>query len=750
MTFLCTIVSARARCMTEVWKIHTKSHRYLAAPKQLHVFSTCSSSTNLYGADNGSSSKPKPSQTKVPVLIVGAGPVGLSLSVLLSNYGIRSVVVEKRAKLSKHPQAHFINNRTMEIFRKMEGLADEIEKAQPPLEHWRRFVYCNTLAGPVIGTVDHLQPQDVSREKSPTYIAHFSQHRLLPLLLSRAEKLSESLKNENSTVSESEDGSPSLRGIHFSHELVSLKDESGYISAGFASSDKDSVFPKCIKCRYVVGTDGAGSSVRRLMGVRMEGEEAMQKLISVHFTSKELGTYLLKDQPGMLYFVFNARVIAVIVAHDLEVGEFIAQIPFYPPQQRFEDFNPRVCRDLIRDVAGMPNLEVDVRTIKQWVMHAQVAQTFSGFNARVFLAGDSAHRFPPAGGFGMNTGIQDVHNLAWKLAAVIHGWVSNQLLLTYNMERRRIANANKDLSVANFHAAMAIPTALGLNPSAASMTQKLVNAGASWLPERLQGAILDGVFAVGRLQVSDVFLNRYNPIAASRISRVQRILQQGSSLQLQFPAEDLGFRYDCGALISDKLDTTEEELAKPTGRRREYMPSSKPGSRLPHMSMRYLDAELRNLSEARPSTLDLVSCASLELLLIVGPTRSGLKWGDAALKAAKMHGVPLKVSVIWSKGFAWRYSSDELAEEERDVVLKWRQLETVYVVHVEEDVDSWWKLCGIPSTGALLVRPDEHIAWRTLEEAENDVLSKVGGVIADTLKTRLHSRLSVSLGAIVI
>ncbi|BFI27883.1 hypothetical protein MPTK2_2g14360 [Marchantia polymorpha subsp. ruderalis] len=720
MTFLCIIVSARARarCMTKLWNNHSKSHRYLPAQKQLHVFSTRSSPTNLGSADSGSLSEPKPTQTEVPVLIVGAGPVGLSLSILLSNYGIRSLVVEKRAKLSMHPQAHFINNRTMEIFRKMEGLADEIEKAQPPLDHWRRFVYCNTLAGPVIGTVDHLQPQDVSREKSPTYIAHFSQHRLLPLLLSRAEKLSQNLKNENGTVLEREDASLSLRGIHFSQELVALKDESGYITAGLSSSDKDSVFPKCIKCRYVVGTDGASSSVRRLMGVRMEGEEAMQKLISVHFISKELGTYLLKDQPGMLYFVFNARVIAVIVAHDLEVGEFIAQIPFYPPQQRFEDFNLKVCRDLIRDVAGMPNLEVDVRTIKQWVMHAQVADTFSGFDARVFLAGDSAHRFPPAGGFGMNTGIQDVHNLAWKLAAVIYGWVSNELLLTYNTERRQIAKANKDLSVANFHAAMAIPTALGLNPSAASMAQKLVNAGASWLPVRLQGAILDGVFAVGRSQVSEVFLNRYNPIAASRISRVQRILQQGSSLQLQFPAEDLGFRYVCGALVSDKIDTTEEELAKPTGRRREYIPSSKPGSRLPHMNMRYLDAEFKFYNEERLSTLDLVSYASLEFLFIVGPTRSGFKWGDAALKAFKQRGVPLKVSVIWSKGFARRYSSDKLSEEERDVVRRWRQLETACVVHVEEDVDSWWKLCGMPSTGALIVRPDEHIASRILQEAD--------------------------------
>jgi hypothetical protein len=96
---------------------------------------------------------------KLGVLIVGAGPVGLTLSILLSSYGVRSLVVERRSKLSDHPQAHFLNNRTMEIFRKMEGLSEEIETKQPPLEHWRRFVYCTTLAGRVLGTVDHLQPE---------------------------------------------------------------------------------------------------------------------------------------------------------------------------------------------------------------------------------------------------------------------------------------------------------------------------------------------------------------------------------------------------------------------------------------------------------------------------------------------------------------------------------------------------------------------------------------------------------------
>ncbi|KAL3678132.1 hypothetical protein R1sor_021088 [Riccia sorocarpa] len=730
--------SARTRWLTDSRRSSRIPQAFVTPIFRLQFFSAASSVENFPEAGKNPVATSAHRDTKIPVLIVGAGPVGLTLSILLSKYGIRSMVVEKRSELSRHPQAHFINNRTMEIFRMMDGLADEVEKAQPPLDQWRRFVYCNTLAGPVFGTVDHLQPQDISREKSPTYIAHFSQHRLLPVLLSRARKLSQALDGGTKAATNNARTPVSWQGVQFGHELVSFSVESGGVLARISSRNKDEGCSREVECSYLVGTDGAGSSVRKKLGISMEGPEALQELISVHFLSKTLGDYLLKNQPGMLYFVFNARVIAVIVAHDLEAGEFVAQIPFYPPQQRFEDFSHSVCRDLIRDVAGLPNLEVDIRTTKRWIMHAQVAETFSSGNGRVFLAGDSAHRFPPAGGFGMNTGIQDVHNLAWKLAAVVNGWASSDLLLTYNLERHPIGKANTDLSVANFHAAMAIPTALGLNPSTASLAQKIVKTGGSWLPERLQGAILDGVFAAGRLQVSDMFLSSYNPIAAARLSQVKRILQQGSSLQLQFPAEDLGFRYNRGAVVSDP-EMIKDDMEKPTGRRREYIPSSKPGARLPHMRIHRLDADLKKTSEASSSTLDLVSGDNCYFLLIVGPNRSGLKWGSEALEVARMLQVPVIVSVIWPQGFTQRHSLDELEEEERVVAYEWLQMKTDNVVPVEADGGCWFKLCNMPSTGALLVRPDQHIAWRVVEEASSDASGKIECVLRQILQRRDHS-----------
>ncbi|XP_056692230.1 uncharacterized protein [Spinacia oleracea] len=124
-----------------------------------------------------------------------------------------------------------------------------------------------------------------------------------------------------------------------------------------------------------------------------------------------------------------------------------------------------MCEDLIFKLVGHELEDIAILDIKPWVMHAEVAEKFLSFENQVFLAGDAAHRFPPAGGFGMNTGIQDAQNLAWKLAAVVNGIAPTTLLSTYETERRPIAIFNTALSVQNFRAAMEVPAALGLDPT---------------------------------------------------------------------------------------------------------------------------------------------------------------------------------------------------------------------------------------------------------------------------------------------
>ncbi|KAG8365939.1 hypothetical protein BUALT_Bualt17G0024100 [Buddleja alternifolia] len=190
----------------------------------------------------------------------------------------------------------------------------------------------------------------------------------------------------------------------------------------------------------------------------------LQKLTSVHFMSQDLGQYLTNERPGMLFF--NTEAIGVLVAHDLKRGEFVLQVPFCPPQQKFEDFSSRLF-NLLSLVFHQHSLKFVMKFIMSFLSsvgshlqigwqrafrlkcagckamddaYAEVAEKFLAGNNRIILAGEAAHRFPPAGGFGMNTGIQDGHNLAWKLDSVLKGVAPPSILSTYETERRHFVN----------------------------------------------------------------------------------------------------------------------------------------------------------------------------------------------------------------------------------------------------------------------------------------------------------------------
>ncbi|KAL0022974.1 hypothetical protein WJX79_000687 [Trebouxia sp. C0005] len=359
-----------------------------------------------------------------PVLIAGAGPTGLTLSILLGKLGLPSLVVDRSSGLPNHPQAHFINNRSMEIFRPLDGLAAELI----------------------------------------TFRAH------------------------------SRGGQD---GIRFGHQLQHFQQSPDGVICSVSPSQGS---PYQVQADYLIAADGASSRVRKQLGIDMVGEAAMQHLVNIHFFSKDLWHHV-KDRPAMLYFVFSSQAIVVLVAHNLQEGEMVAQVPYFPPVQSLADFPASKCRDILRKAAGLPNLEVDVRTVKTWNMSAQVAQRFQ--EGRVFLAGDAAHRFPPAGAFGMNTGIQDAHNLAWKLAAVLNNTASPKLLDSYQAERKPVAQANTDLSVANWHEAVKVPKVLGLDPRAANLLNAVVGSGPmSLLPKGFGRAALDFGLAAGLKQAT--------------------------------------------------------------------------------------------------------------------------------------------------------------------------------------------------------------------------------------------------------
>lgn len=684
----------------------------------------------------------------MPVLIVGAGPVGLVLSILLAKLGVKSLVVERRLKHLHHPQAHFINNRTMEIFRRLGALSEEIEESQPPPDQWRNFVYCTSLTGPLLGIVDHLRPQDLTRKDSPTWVAHFSQHRLVPLLLQRAERfgvhVGQDIDCDPRLIVDEEIGS--MGHIKFGHECISVEETLEGAKAGLQATGSGAQYSSTVKCDFLIGADGSASSVRRLMGVKMEGEHALQNLISIHFFSNQLAQYLSQNRPGMLYFVFNPRAIGVLIAHDLRLGEFVVQVPFYPPQQSSEDFTIEACKHVIFSLAGLDLTDLEIKTVRQWAMHAQVAERYVSDHRHIILAGDAAHRFPPAGGFGMNTGIQDAHNLAWKLAAILNDVAPHAILSTYEAERHPIAKANTALSLSNFKAAMSIPSALGLDPSNARLIHQAINSRVgSLLPTGLQRTVLERIFALGRSQLSPFILNTYNPLGSTRLQRVKHILEEGQSLQLQFPAEDLGFRYKSGALFMGEEVSQDVDKNVHLSTRKEYHPVCKVGARLPHLSITILDKSLQKTEKGLCSTLDLIGGDSLEFLFFVGPNDSGRLWADSMLLVAKHFHVMLKVIVVWPIGYSSKVyeqmmktsltlPSDSVASEDMSTMHVWGHEKGELVMHVEEVDRCWWDLCKVPCVGAILVRPDDHVAWLSLIESSSDSIKELDNVFATVLK----------------
>jgi hypothetical protein len=183
--------------------------------------------------------------------------------------------------------------------------------------------------------------------------------------------------------------------------------------------------------------------VRRLIGVGMTGFGALGENVNIHFLAPL--RQRLTHPPIFLHGVLNERASGVIFAVD--GGSRWGMATGYRPDEGEApaDFTVERCVQLVRDAAGIPDLDVTVLGVAPWTTLADVATQWR--SGRVLLAGDAAHRMTPAGGLGMNTGIQDAHNLTWKLAGVLQGWAGAALLDTYETERRPVAESNMRRSV---------------------------------------------------------------------------------------------------------------------------------------------------------------------------------------------------------------------------------------------------------------------------------------------------------------
>jgi 2-polyprenyl-6-methoxyphenol hydroxylase-like FAD-dependent oxidoreductase len=590
------------------------------------------------------------------VSIVGGGPTGLSLALLLARAGVRTLVAERDAEPQTHPAASILDTRTMEIFRRLD-IESEITNSCQNIFERAKITWVTSLAGRELASCSAI-PDDLDRTlaMSPTHATLFSQHRLESLLWERAAR-------------------EPLVDFRRYHECNAVSQSPHGVLATLTDRATGATYH--METPYLVGCDGAASQVRRLMGVAMDGT-VLQHMLGMHFTA-DLGAYV-NHRKSILYWVLNRELVGVLIAHWLPT-EWVLFVPYFPPQQKPENFTEPRCRELIAAAAGSREImDLSIREVGSWVLAAKLAESYR--IGRVFLAGDAAHSFPPTGGLGLNTGVQDADNLAWKLAAVLGAAAEPELLATYASERRPIAKANLDHSVSNFE----------------KMNELNRMAGLDFRYLRALRAVQESrPFRCLPSGTQSMLVSRALRLGLSRLARMDAPDERGARLRAEFrgrvPAQsahyrflglDLGFDYRLGAVVPEASE-------KPRARDpvQDYRPTTWPGARLPHLWL------VRGAQ--RISVHDVLEPDRYTLLTSVSP-RPPWRESVEALNANFM--MPVQCLSIGPTADA-------------DLI----------------DVDRMWNgLSEVGATGAVLVRPDGHVAWRC-ERLPPDPLAELTRVL---------------------
>ena len=500
---------------------------------------------------------------------------------LLSRLGVRSLLVERHPGTALTPKARGINARTMEIFRQY-GIDKAVRDAGLAEGGTGLIVWTETLAG---NEVERRVPGRATAKNmaaTPVKNCLCAQDDLEPVIRRFAE-------------------SAAPGALRFNTELTSFSQEPGAVTGTL--TDRISGEETPFTARYLISAEGAQSRVRRQLAVNMVGEEKVYDSVNILFRADL--TQWVQHRPAALYFVEQEDLRATFLTIN---GRDRWGFLIHGPKQygwRPQDFTPEFCAELIRKGVGVADLEISVLSVSPWEASAIVADRYRVGD--VFLAGDAAHEMPPTGGFGLNTGVQDVHNLTWKIAAVLRGKADETLLDSYHAERQPLGQTITRNSLAN---------ALSMGRTARQ---------SNVLPRR-------------------EFLNEQGLI--------------------------FGACYQSMAVVPD--GAPEAAVDDPVT---EYVPSARPGSRAPHVWLRRGNEQI--------STIDLFGP---HFVLLAG--RDGDAWRRAA------QGIDLS----WPALIAHSVGKDgDLGDPD----------------------GHWHQAYGVDTDGAVLVRPDGHVAWRSRSGVSN-------------------------------
>ncbi|MEK9870001.1 MAG: FAD-dependent monooxygenase [Gammaproteobacteria bacterium] len=531
------------------------------------------------------------------VLIVGAGPVGQLAALLLAHHGVGSMLIDKRMTTLSAPKAHAINARTLEICDSIGVSATRLRELGASANEGGEVRFVGTLTGTEFGCLPYERQDEGAFEHTPFPLSNIPQ----PVF----EQELEAHVRKNTLID-------FRRGI----ECSVLNDVGNSVDAVLVSTETRE--EQNLHFEYVIAADGAGSKIRESLGIEMEGPEALANYLMIHF-SADLRP-LTEGRRGVLYFLFEPGLTGTFIAYD-HSKTWVLMHPWNPETENREDYDDATCLALIEKAVGNALPETTVENVSPWTMSAQVAKQYR--KGHIFLAGDAAHRIPPAGGLGINSGAGDVQNLTWKLAAVLGGEAGDALLDTYETERQPVARNNNDQSLTN-----------------AMKIFDLIVALHGTEPER----------TAGRYQsVSD------NPGAFPELA--EAVVAQKphfDSFDLQ-----LGYRYSSQAIFNPAPIPEITDVS-------DYQPSWDAGAHFPHRWVK-----------KNGETLPLQSLLSAsQFTLLSGPEANPLA-DDPAYDQL---------------GFGADF----------------------------EDESGWESLTALPASGAVLIRPDGHIAARfNTVDAEN-------------------------------
>ncbi|ARZ63565.1 FAD-binding monooxygenase [Bacillus thuringiensis] len=363
----------------------------------------------------------------VPVLIVGGGLSGLASALFLAKHNIEYLLIERHLSTAIHPKAGGITFRTMELFREL-GLEQRIRSAGKTLENCRGRIAVHTIA-------------EANQEEFAQL--RVTQYENDEKLLQKVKEISPSKQTACYQITLEEimlQEARTLGGeLSFYHELVSYEqNEQGVIATiRNRETEKESV----IHCDYVIAADGAKSKIREQLGISTEGRGTIGGYYMNIYFEADLSEFIQGDAFGFS-MVLHPEVLGALIPVDNE-RRWIYHVSYDPLKgERPEDFTIERCKQIIQTAIGSTNVEPEIVSVLPWKAAESTATKFQ--DNRIFLVGDSAHIMPPTGGFGSNTGIQDAHNLAWKLAAVIKGKAKPKLLETYHEERYPVAKLTTD------------------------------------------------------------------------------------------------------------------------------------------------------------------------------------------------------------------------------------------------------------------------------------------------------------------